>query len=410
MFGSLGRASQPSSRLLAIPLILLVASLATLTGASSAHAEPAIELSPSEGMPGTHVEVTGSGFPFFAVVTLTFDGGNMDTEPATITTDALGRFSATFWIPNSIDEGSYEVVAKSHLPLLPSTSASADFAVTAPNRAPSARSQTISIESSEEVVITLTGSDPDGDNITYSLVDQPQHGAINGFDPDAGTLTYVPETDYDGKDRFTFKVNDGKEDSFLGEVSIKVLATDSGPRMENTQVEVQEDGQVVISLDADDKGSSSLSFKIVDFPAHGTLGEIKPYDHDSAYVTYTPNPDFNGTDSFSAQASDTRFESEVATITVAVTPVQDPPTAQSAQLATRQDETLSVNLTGSDPDGDLLAYFINSPPAHGKLAGSPPNLTYLPSSDYLGWDSFNFRVNDGKVDSAIARIEIKVEE
>jgi hypothetical protein len=73
------------------------------------------------------------------------------------------------------------------------------------------------------------------------------------------------------------------------------------------------------------------------------------------------------------------------------------------------DDPIEINLEAFDPDGDALVYVIESPPAHGSIAGTAPNVFYLPS-DYRGWDSFTFKVNDGTADSDTARIEVKVEE
>jgi hypothetical protein len=332
----------------------------------------------------------------------------MDTRPETIGTNLVGGFSASFEVPHSIDPGSYVVVAKDHS-LLPS-SASATFLIPEPNRRPSADSQSVSLDMNEAIEIRLKASDPDDDSLIFTIIDSPQHGSVNNLDPASGLLTYVPVNGYSGNDRFTFKVSDGQEESFLAEVAIRVLESDSGPRMENMQVTVQEDTNIVITLSASDEDSSSLTFQIVSPPLYGTLGEIKPYDESSAHVTYSPSANFNGTDSFAAKASDTRYESETATITITVLPVQDKPVAHDAQSTTKQGQPLSVSLTGSDPDGDALTYTLESRPTHGTLVGSPPDLTYLPSDDYRGWDSFTFKVNDGTVDSNVARIEIKVDE
>jgi hypothetical protein len=387
---------------------MILISLMILPSASrNALAEPAIILSPVEGPPGTMAEVTGSGFIPLTIITVTFDGGNMKTRPDTISTSALGTFKATFEVPHSIQAGSYSVVATGHGLL--KVTATSSFQVVSPNNPPLADSQSVTTDMNEEIRIQLRGSDPDGDEITYAIVDQPQHGIVNELDANAGSLMYVPESGYDGKDRLTFKVSDGQDESFLAEVSIKILPTDSGPRMENMQVEVQEDTDITILLSATDEDSSSLSFEIVSEPTHGSLGIMKPFDGTSSYVTYTPNSDFNGTDSFTARASDTRYESEIATVTVNVLPVQDSPTANGAQTTTTQGQSVEIALSASDPDGDSLTYSVQSLPAHGNLIGTAPILRYLPSSDYSGWDSFSFRVNDGTVDSNIARIEIRVE-
>lgn len=52
-------------------------------------------------------------------------------------------------------------------------------------------------------------------------------------------------------------------------------------------------------------------------------------------------------------------------------------------------------LSGSDPDGDSIAFEVVNPPLHGQLSGTAPDLLYLPDPDYLGPDRFEFRVTDG---------------
>jgi hypothetical protein len=68
--------------------------------------------------------------------------------------------------------------------------------------------------------IILYGVDPDdNDTLTYAVVTEPSHGTLSGLPPN---LTYTAEAGYEGSDSFTFKVNDGIEDSDLATVSIEV--------------------------------------------------------------------------------------------------------------------------------------------------------------------------------------------
>jgi uncharacterized delta-60 repeat protein len=78
------------------------------------------------------------------------------------------------------------------------------------------------------------------------------------------------------------------------------------------------------------------------------------------------------------------------------------PTANNLSVSTAEDTPVSITLTGSDADGDSLTYTILNAPAHGTLSGTAPNLTYTPASNYSGEDSFTFKVNDGRADSASA--------
>ena len=84
------------------------------------------------------------------------------------------------------------------------------------------------------------------------------------------------------------------------------------------------------------------------------------------------------------------------------------PVAIARSANTAKNTSVSVTLSGSDPEGDALTYRIVTPPARGTLTGTPPNLSYKPNTDITGSDSFTFRVNDGKLDSAPATVSITI--
>lgn len=78
------------------------------------------------------------------------------------------------------------------------------------NRPPTADDLTLSTGRNQPVDFTLTGSDPDGDPLTFSLVSLPVHGTLSGEPPD---LTYMPAPGYTGVDSFTYLAHDGLVDS-----------------------------------------------------------------------------------------------------------------------------------------------------------------------------------------------------
>jgi sugar lactone lactonase YvrE len=75
-------------------------------------------------------------------------------------------------------------------------------------------------------VITLTGSDVDGDPLIFIIVTPPEHGGLTGSGP---ARTYTPATDYNGPDSFTFKANDGTVDSAPATVSLNIAAVNDAP-------------------------------------------------------------------------------------------------------------------------------------------------------------------------------------
>ena len=128
---------------------------------------------------------------------------------------------------------------------------------------------------------------------------------------------------------------------------------------------------------------------------------------------YTPVAGFSGTDSFNYRVSDSAFDSPVATVTVTVTPVaadNHAPTATPGSFTVESQQQATFVPTGTDPDGDALAFAVVTPPAHGNLQIIPGQSTwyYDPTSGYSGSDSFTFTASDGALTSAPATVSITI--
>ncbi len=128
-------------------------------------------------------------------------------------------------------------------------------------------------------------------------------------------------------------------------------------------------------------------------------------------LTITPAANQNGTTTITVTVTKTISGTPVSmsdTFVLTVTPVNDPPVAASQSVTTNEDTQKSITLTGSDVDGDALTFSVVTGPAHGTLTGTAPNLTYKPSANYNGADSFTFKANDGSANSNTATISINV--
>jgi len=84
------------------------------------------------------------------------------------------------------------------------------------------------------------------------------------------------------------------------------------------------------------------------------------------------------------------------------------PVAASQAVSVNENSSLPITLTATDADGDPLTFSIVTQPSNGALSGSPPNVTYQPTANFSGSDSFTFRANDGHTNSAAATISITV--
>jgi VCBS repeat-containing protein len=250
-------------------------------------------------------------------------------------------------------------------------------------------------------------ADADGDALTASVVSGPAHGTVTVNAN--GSLIYVPATNYNGFDSFTYKTNDGTSDSNIATVSISVAPVNDPPVAVNNSLSVNEDTILsvaapgVLADDADVDGNT-LTAILVSSPIHGSLTL-----NTNGSLTYTPAANYNGTDSFTYKARDGAVDSNVATVSITILPANDAPVATSKSTSVNEDANTAITLSGTDLDGNSLAFTIVTPPARGTLTGTLPNLTYRGVLNYNGPDSFTYRANDGTVDSTnIATVTITV--
>ncbi len=163
-----------------------------------------------------------------------------------------------------------------------------------------------------------------------------------------------------------------------------------------------EDTPLPVTLSASDANGDVLTYAIVTSPTKGTLSGTPPN------LTYTPQADYNGTDSFTFKANDGSLDSATATIVITVTAVNDAPVASAKSLSTAEDTPAPVVLTGTDKEANPLTFAVVTLPTKGTLSGTPPNLTYTPQAHYSGSDSFTFRTHDGTAFSSVATVSITI--
>jgi hypothetical protein len=211
--------------------------------------------------------------------------------------------------------------------------------------------------------------------------------------------------DFNGPDGFTFMVNDGTVDSNAANISVTVNAINDPPVANPDFVVTDQDQLVDITLTASDVENDPLTFSVVPGgPMHGTLTGAPPD------VTYTPDLQYNGPDGFEFIANDGQDDSQPALVDITVNPINQPPEVLDLVVQTNQDESVDIDLTATDPDGDPIAsYVVQTNPIEGVLSGTPPNLTYTPGPGFYGQDSFTYTAEDlqGAIsDPALVTIEI----
>ncbi len=103
-----------------------------------------------------------------------------------------------------------------------------------PNTEPTAQDDSVIASQNQPLNIKLNANDADGDNLSFTIVDDPSNGQLGNVNPSTNTVTYTPDEDYSGEDNFTFIVNDGTIDSNDATISIIV---EEGEQTEQAQQE-----------------------------------------------------------------------------------------------------------------------------------------------------------------------------
>ena len=259
--------------------------------------------------------------------------------------------------------------------------------------------------------VLANDSDPDGDPLAVSLVSNVLHGTL-ALASD-GTFTYLPFAEWSGTDQFTYSVDDGKGGTAYAQATIIVTPVNDPPLAMDDVATTSEDTPVVVNVplnDTDVDGNlAPTTVAIVDGPDNGTA-IVNPL---TGQVTYTPDPNYNGPDTFTYQICDTDGLCDTATVTVDVGGLNDPPLAVDDPATTPEDTPVEIPVlvNDSDPDGTLnpATVAIVSGPDHGSVAIVGGVVTYTPDPGFHGIDRFTYTVADNEgATSNVATVTIRI--
>ncbi|RME91419.1 MAG: tandem-95 repeat protein [Verrucomicrobia bacterium] len=271
------------------------------------------------------------------------------------------------------------------------------------NDPPRARDQSYTLNRNSYRDVFYDAEDPDGDSLSYEIVDGPEHGEL-WVAPQIAT--YYPHAGFVGEDRFTYKASDGRAESPVATVRFTVLDANNPPRIRDLAFTNKVGRAFTIRFSAVDDDDDPVTFEIVRPPEHG---ELTPDAGDSARFRYQPEPGFRGDDSFSYRAHDGHDPSLPAEVRIHITDINTPPVAREADLSVRYNTPTELELPVVDPESDPLTVRIVTPPRHGTLEGDGPTMTFTPETDYSGPDSFTFIASDGEAESGEGTVRLKIE-
>ena len=183
-----------------------------------------------------------------------------------------------------------------------------------------------------------------------------------------------------------------------GDASEPVTATpiNTAPTAVDDTATMYEDKVVSIGVTANDTDIDpvdTLSVTSVTMPGNGTA--VRASD---TTVTYTPDANFNGADTFNYTLFD-GTATATGTVTITITAVNDAPTAVDDSASTDEDTAVQIVVVNNDTDpdtGDTLTISSSNIPSNGGAeATSPTTITYTPTLNFNGADSFTYTVSDG---------------
>ncbi|MBO6719225.1 MAG: tandem-95 repeat protein [Rhizobiaceae bacterium] len=272
---------------------------------------------------------------------------------------------------------------------------------------------TLTIAASAGVLVGAGTATADSGNLVYTITGTPAEvqTALAG-------VTYDSAENFNGSASVSIAISDGQNGpqgtNPSGTVTITVNPVNDAPVANGDSYVTDEDTPLIIAApgllanDFDIDGDA-LASSLVTGPAHGTL----VMNADGSF-TYSPDADFHGEDSFTYLVNDGTANSNTATVTITVNPVNDAPVANGDSYVTDEDTPLIIAAPGLlandfDIDGDALASSLVTGPAHGTLVmNTDGSFTYTPDADYHGQDSFTYLVNDGTANSNTATVTITV--
>ncbi|NMC52980.1 MAG: tandem-95 repeat protein [Chloroflexi bacterium] len=336
-----------------------------------------------------------------------------DVSDGTLALNADGSFT---YDPDDNFTGSDSFTYKANDGTADSAPATVTITITAVNDAPVAVNDSFSTAEDSALIVTEPGvlqndSDIDLNPLTVVL-DTTTHGTL-ALDTD-GSFIYMPASDYNGTDTFTYHLNDGTTNSAIATVTITITPVNDAPKayneafstLEDTILEVAAPGILTNDTDVDE---NPLTAVLGTTTAHGTL-TLNP---DGSF-TYQPNLNYTGTDSFMYTVSDGSASSTTATATITISPVNDAPVGVAEVHTVLEDNTLTVadpGILGNDTDveGNTLSAVLNQTVNHGTLTlNTNGSFTYTPTEDYNGSDSFSYRAYDGSLYSAITTVSLTI--
>jgi hypothetical protein len=229
----------------------------------------------------------------------------------------------------------------------------------------------------------------------------------------ARTITVNPKLNQNGSATITLNVRDGNNANTTITFNVTVAAVNDAPVALDKTLNISEDAalqtvtKASLASDVDvATNGDTITLTITTPASHGTAAIDA-----SGNVTYIPNKDFNGADSFVYTATDGSNATDSGTFTINIAQVNDATETQDDTATTNEDTAVDINVLSNDSDVDMDETLNANPgdesisvvitgagltaPSQGTITTDGTKITYTPSLNYNGTDTFDYYCYDG---------------
>ena len=265
--------------------------------------------------------------------------------------------------------------------------------------APVANDQSITINEGDTSTGNLTGSDSDGDSLSFSVVGTPNRGTVTINSN--GSFTYVHSGGEGASDSFTFSITDDSSSQLTSNtatVTITINPVNDAPVIDDISKTLDEGASAEISVSGTDAESAILVYEIVSAPSNGTF----TLDSSTGLGYYTHNGSETISDSFVVRAKESTAEvySANATVTITVNAVNDSPLSPDGTVTLDEGtSSQSVSFGASDAEGSSLTINVSSQGSFGTAVVNGADFVYTHDGSETTSDTFSYSVSDGTLSS-----------
>jgi len=244
------------------------------------------------------------------------------------------------------------------------------------------------------VTINVLANDA-GTGLTVAQVTNPSNGGV--VINSNNTITYTPNANFTGGDSFTYRITDSFGQTATA--TVRITVNPPGLNAVGDTASTSAGTPVTINVLGNDSGTA-LTVAVATFPSRGSATR-----NTNNTITYTPNANFAGNDSFTYRITDSFGQTATATVRITV----NPPglNAVDDTASTSAGTPVTINVLANDAGTGLTVAQVTNP-SNGGAAISGNSVIYTPNANFAGADTFTYTIRDsfGQSDTAIVRVTV----